>query len=130
MKNKLIFAVLAGFSLHYIVFGANKFLLFANVPPPTDPQALAFLGGMFGSFLAKFVGATEIAGGLLTLFKRTRFVGLLVLLPVTASILAFHLAHDLPGNGIWIFTVVAHTILWVPYAKHLRGFFSVEPVAT
>lgn len=98
IKNIAI-AILA---FQFIIFGLNKFLGFVNPPPPTDPIALTFLGGMFGSYLAKFVGFFEIIGSLLLLAPRTRFVGLLLLLPIMANIIMFHLAHDNPGNGIWI----------------------------
>ncbi|MEM9489078.1 MAG: hypothetical protein AAGC55_08035 [Myxococcota bacterium] len=91
-------------SLPYIVFGLNKFLLFANVAPPADPTAQMFLGAMFTSYLATVVGIAEIVGGVLYLFARTRFVGLLILMPVVANIVAFHVAHDMPGNMIWLFT--------------------------
>lgn len=89
-------------AFQFIIFGFNKFLGFVNPPPPTNPIALTFLGGMFGSYLAKFVGFFEIIGSVLLLIPRTRFVGLLLLLPIMANIIMFHLAHDNPGNSIWI----------------------------
>lgn len=89
-------------AFQFIVFGLNKFLGFINPPPPTDPTALTFLGGMFGSYLAKFVGFFEIVGSVLLVIPRSRFIGLLLLLPIMANIVMFHLAHDNPGNGIWI----------------------------
>jgi putative oxidoreductase len=101
--NKYIKNIAIGlFAFQFIIFGLNKFFGFVNPPPPTDPIALTFLGGMFGSYLAKFVGFFEIIGSVLLLLPRTRFVGLLLLLPIMANIIMFHLAHDNPGNGIWI----------------------------
>ncbi len=91
-------------ALPMIVFGLNKFLMFANTPPPAGAEAQAFLGAMFASYLAKVVGATEIIGGLLLFSKKTTFLGLLILAPVTFNIVAFHFAHDFIGNGIWLFT--------------------------
>jgi putative oxidoreductase len=119
MKTIIHTATLLFFALHFIVFGANKFFMFANVPPPTDPKAIAFMGGMFGSYLASLVGLIEIAGAVLLLLPRTRLLGLLMLLPVTVNIAAYHLCHDLPGNGIWLFTVAAQLFLMWPHRARL-----------
>jgi putative oxidoreductase len=89
-------------AIQFVVFGANKFLLFFIAPPPADAAAQAFMGGMFGSYLASLVGATEIAGSILLLIPRTKFIGLLMLIPVMLNIVLYHLAHDLPGNMIWM----------------------------
>jgi len=99
------------FALHLIIFGANKWLGFADVPPPDGETAQLFLGAMFTSYLAKLVGATQVLGGLLMLFRRTQFLGFLLLLPVIANIVCFHLAHAMPGNGLWIFTLTLTIIL-------------------
>jgi putative oxidoreductase len=66
---------------------------------------------MFGSYLAKFVGFFEIVGSLLLIYPRTRFIGLLLLLPIVANIIMFHLAHDNPGNGIWIVVTVIFAVV-------------------
>jgi uncharacterized membrane protein YphA (DoxX/SURF4 family) len=74
--NKYLFNIATWlFSLHFIVFGANKFLGFVNPPPPTDPVAGQFLGAMFTSYLAPVVGIVEIVGAGLLLIPRTRFAG-------------------------------------------------------
>lgn len=95
-------------ALLYIVFGANKFLFFIDTPPPVEADAQMFLGAMFSSYLYLMVGIAEIAGGFLLAAKRWSFVGSLVLLPVTVNIVAFHIAHDLPGNGIWVLPTILH----------------------
>jgi putative oxidoreductase len=108
MKNLIPTILRVLLALPFIVFGLNKFLMFANMPPPADPTAQAFLGAMFTSYLVKIVGATEIIAGILLLMPRTAFLGALVLLPVSVNIAAFHLFHDMPGNGIWIVTTLLH----------------------
>jgi len=105
-KNYLFLAAKILLGVPLIIFGLNKFLLFANFPPPLDEIAQTFMGAMFGTYLAKLVGVVEIVGGILLLIPRTSFVGLLLLLPIVANIVLYHLAHDNPGNGIWIFTMV------------------------
>ena len=94
--SKLVLAILL------IVFGLNKFMGFIVVEPPSDPLAQAYMGAMFTTYLYIVVGITEIIGGILLLVKKTSFLGFLLLLPVMVNIVLFHLAHDMPGNGIWL----------------------------
>jgi uncharacterized membrane protein YphA (DoxX/SURF4 family) len=112
-------------ALPFIVFGLNKFLGFAEMPPPSDPTAQAFLGAMFTSYLAPLVGAVEVVAAVLLLTRRTAFLGNLLLLPVTVNIAAFHVAHDMPGNGIWIITTLLHVLVALGLGaewKRLFGF--------
>lgn len=102
-------------ALPMIVFGLNKFIGFADMPPPAGQQAQIFLGAMFTSYLVTLVGATEVIGGLLLLFRRTSFLGFLLLSPVVVNIAAFHLAHDMPGNGIWLVTTALYVVLAIRY---------------
>lgn len=103
MKNKKIqFVAKLLLALPMIIFGANKFMGFIDVPPPDGETAMLFLGAMFSSYLVKLVGLIDIVGGVLLLIPRTAFVGYLCLLPIVINIVVFHFAHDLPGNGIWI----------------------------
>jgi len=110
-KNSVFTIAKYLFAIPLIIFGVNKFLLFFQAEPPTDPAAQLFMTGMFGSYLGKLVGIVEIIGGLLLLIPKTAFVGLLLLLPIAANIVAYHLSHDFPGNGIWLFTLVTALVV-------------------
>lgn len=105
--------------LPMVVFGLNKFLLFANFPPPADPTAQLFLGTMFSTYLAKLTGLTELLGGALVLPSRSRTLGWLVLAPVMVNIIVFHLAHDLPGNMLWLFSSAAFAAVGVAQRRSL-----------
>jgi len=85
-----------------LIFGLNKFFGFIPVEPPTDPTAQQFMGAMFTSYLFVVVALAEIIGGFLLMVPKTRFIGWLVLLPIIFNIVAFHIAHDFIGNGIWL----------------------------
>lgn len=111
MKNLFNTIAAIALSLPMIIFGLNKFLLFANVAPPTDKTAQMFLGAMFTSYLAKIVGITEIIGGGLVLLSKTRTLGWFLLLPIMANIIVFHFAHDMPGNMIWLFSTAAFILV-------------------
>jgi putative oxidoreductase len=125
--NKYIKLIAIGlFALQFFIFGLNKFLGFASPPPPTDPVALTFLGGMFGSYLGKFVGLVEIIGSIMLLIPRTRFVGLLLLIPIMANIIMFHLAHDNPGNGIWIFVSLIFALVCYSQKSNFTKLLSIQ----
>lgn len=89
-----------------VVFGLNKFFGFIPVEPPVDATAQSFTGAMFNSYLFVVVAVAEIAGGILLIVPKTRFVGWLLLLPVIFNIVAFHIAHDFIGNGIWLLPTI------------------------
>ena len=114
--NSLIFKIAKYLlAIHLIIFGANKFLGFIAIAPPSGEMAQTFLSAMFQSYLGQLVGITEILGGLLLIIPKTSFIGLLVLIPVISNIVYFHLAHDMPGNGIWIFSLVLTLIVSLEY---------------
>jgi len=122
MSKSILFQVAKWlFGLHFIVFGLNKFLGFADVPPPEGEQAIAFLTAMFTTYLFKLVATTQIIGGILLLIPRTSFLGYLMLLPVVANIVAFHFAHAMPGNGLWIITLVLTFLVGYSFRAQLFG---------
>jgi len=108
-------AILLG--LMMIIFGLNKFIGFIAVAPPNDPIAQQFLGAMFTSYLYIVVGLVEIIGGIFLLIPRLRFAGWLLQGIIIFNIVAFHVAHDFIGNGIWL----VPTILFI-----IIGFFQLE----
>lgn len=121
MNTKLQHLAAIALGVPMVIFGANKFLLFANVPPPTDPAAQMFLGAMFTSYLAKLVGFFEILGGGLTLLPSTRKLGWLTLAPIMVNIVVFHFAHDMPGNLIWLFSTVAFVLVTYNERSQLKS---------
>lgn len=107
MNKFLSKSALVALGLPMIIFGLNKFLGFAQVPPPEGEAARLFLTAMFTSYLFKVVGVAEIVGGVMVMFKRTSFLGYLILGTVIVNIVCFHIAHDMPGNMIWLFSLGA-----------------------
>lgn len=103
--------IIGFFSLLFIIFGSNKFFGFLELQLPADPIAKTFLVTMFTSYLVKLVGFAQVAGAVLLLIPRTRFLGTLLFLPVIVNIAVFHLAHDNPGNGLWIFVSLLYAVI-------------------
>ncbi|MEO1254692.1 MAG: hypothetical protein AAFY41_07395 [Bacteroidota bacterium] len=104
-----------------IIFGLNKFLGFIPVEPPADATAQAFLGTMFSSYLYQTVALAEIAGGILLFIPKYSFIGTLLLLPVIFNIVAFHLAHDMPGNGIWLGPTLLFLIVLISFKDRFKS---------
>ncbi len=118
MTRKIQTITLWSLGLLMIVFGLNKFLGFLPVAPPQDAVAQQFLGTMFSSYLFVLVAIGEIIGGLLLLVARTRKWGFYILVPIVVNIVAFHLAHDFIGNGIWLVpTLLTVVLLYLEIAK-------------
>lgn len=126
MKKYIILIAVWIVAIQFIIFGANKFLLFFNAPPPNDPQALAFMQGMFGSYLGKLVGLTEIVGSILLVLPRTRFMGLLLLIPVMLNIVLYHLAHDNPGNMIWIVVLAIFSVVVYSQKNNFQSLIKIQ----
>lgn len=102
MKNTLKNITNWALAILIVVFGLNKFFGFIPVEPPADVTAQNFMGAMFTSYLFVVVAIVEIIGGILMTIPKTRFLGWLLLLPIIFNIVAFHVAHDFIGNGIWL----------------------------
>jgi len=112
MNKQLIFNVSKWLlALMMIVFGANKFIGFIVMPPPQGELAQKFMGAMFTTYLFKVVALTQIIGGVLLLIPKTAFIGLLMMFPVIVNIIGFHLFHDMPGNGMWLFVILITGII-------------------
>ncbi|RAJ76574.1 DoxX-like protein [Chitinophaga dinghuensis] len=98
MKNKILFVLSLLFGLMYINAGLNKF--FNYMPTPKDLPAdmvkdmTAF---MVISWLLPLVGVIEIIGGLLFIFRKTRALGAIVILPIMVGVLLVNLTVSPSG---------------------------------
>lgn len=100
MKEKVLMVLCVLFGLGMIVFGANKLVPFMPMPELTEEQKTLF--GAFGTikWLMPLVGIVEIIGGLLMAVPKTRALGAIVILPVTAGIIVHHLCFDIAGIAV------------------------------
>ncbi len=112
MKNKIlsVLCILAG--LMFVNAGLDKF--FHYMPMPKDmPEKLIKQGMAFMEigWLLPLVGAIELIGGLLLIFKRTRPLGAIVLLPVLTGILLANITMS--PSGLPIALALLAIDLWV-----------------
>ena len=110
-------------ALMMLIFGLNKFFGFIPVEPPADPVAQQFMGAMFSTYLYVVVAIGEIVGGLLLIVPRFRFAGWLLLAPIVFNIVAFHIAHDFIGNGIWLVPTAIYGVIGFFYFERISLLF-------
>lgn len=101
--------------LAMLVFGANKFFHF--MPNPELPaDAAAFMGALGGSgYIFPTLGVIYILAGLLLVINKATPFALIILVPVSFNIVAFHLKYA--PEGILFAAVVAVLNLFLIYAN-------------
>ncbi|MDR6340096.1 putative membrane protein YphA (DoxX/SURF4 family) [Filimonas zeae] len=112
MKAKILFVLCLLSGLMYINAGLDKF--FHYMPMPKDmPEKMVKAGMAFMEigWLMPLVGAIEVLGGALLIFKRTRALGALVILPILAGILLTNIT--MAPSGLPIVAVLIAIELWV-----------------
>lgn len=112
MKRKILFGLCLLTGLMFINSGLDKFLHY--IPVPTDlPEKVVKTGMAFSAigWLLPLVGVTEILGGLLLIFARTRALGAVVLIPILTGVLLANISTA--PSGLPIVSVLIAIIGWV-----------------
>ncbi|MDX2082100.1 MAG: hypothetical protein SFU53_15050 [Terrimicrobiaceae bacterium] len=118
MKVATILArVLLG--LIFVVFGANFWLRFIPLPPPSG-DAAAFVGLLYASGYLALVKVLEIVGGLLVWSGRFTALGLVLLVPIIVNILCYDVFLLKGFNPIsTAAAILAVFLLWTERKKFL-----------
>src|ERR1700686_1031917 len=108
--------------LVFLVFGLNGFLQFI---PATLPSGMAgqFFGVLLQSHYVYFVSFFQLAGGVLLLANRYVPLGLTLLGPVIANILAYHLLLDHGGLPLALVVLILWCVLAYRNRQHFAGLF-------
>ena len=101
--------------LAMLVFGANKFFNF--MPQPELPaDALAFMGQLMNSgYILPTLGVIYLLAGLLLVINKAVPFALIILVPVSFNIVAFHLKFA--PEGVLFAAVVAVLNLFLIYSN-------------
>lgn len=102
------------FALMFVNAGLDKF--FHYMPMPENmPEEMQKVGAAFMQipWLMPLVGITEIIGGLLVLFPKTRTLGAIILLPVMIGITAHNFTVAPSGSGIGVSLVMLIINIWL-----------------
>lgn len=98
-------------ALVYLVFGANYFLHFIPMPPPTADNAGTFAGLLFSTGYLAVVKVLEVAIAILLIVPKTRALALLLIAPISVNILLFEVfIAKQPGIGILLVLINAFAI--------------------
>ena len=103
----------------FFVFGLNGFLHFIPQPPPTG-LALEYFTVMSRAHIMDVVYLLQIAGGILLLAGRFVPVALVLLGPVIANILLYHITMNPKG----IVPGLVAFILWLVVFYSVRSAFA------
>jgi len=118
-----ILRIILGIGL--IFFGINKLINF--MPLPELPENAAnFMGSLRSTgYMLQFIGLMEILIGIFFLVNRWVPFALLLLAPISANILLFHLFLDMPGivGALIVFTI--NVVLIYKYWRTYRPLFQV-----
>lgn len=107
-----------------LIFGANKFLHFIPMEPPTG-AAGEFLNSLGATgYIFPLVGILEVAIGVMLLLKKWVPFALILLAPITINILLFHLFLDIPGLGGSVLIAAFNVILIYKHWPSYRSLFS------
>jgi len=112
MKAKIHFALCLLAGLMFINAGLDKF--FHYMPMAKEiPEKMLKMGMAFAqiNWLMPLVGAIEIIGGLLLIFRRTRALGAIVILPVLTGILLTHII--VAPSGLPVAIALSAIITWI-----------------
>jgi len=101
MKQKIIAVVSVLFGLMFINAGLNKFFNYMPVPEDLPESLMQMMQAIMTiGWLIPLVGLVEFLGGILFLFKKTRALGAIVILPVMVGILLINTVTDTSGLPI------------------------------
>ena|SRR5690554_19310 len=112
MKSKILTVFSAILGLLLINGGLDKFLHYMPTPENLNPELLKDFNALVEiSWLMPLIALSEIIGGALLIFPRTRALGALIVLPVMLGVLLTHIFVD-PSQVI-VAIVIWAILLWI-----------------
>jgi uncharacterized membrane protein YphA (DoxX/SURF4 family) len=112
MKTKINNIIRVIFGIGLLLFGLDKFFEFIPHNHVMDEDLVAaFTGLIANKFILPTVGVVEAISGILLLTRKYSIIALLLMIPVTYGIIAFHLAVDLEGIIPGLIVAVMHIYL-------------------
>jgi uncharacterized membrane protein YphA (DoxX/SURF4 family) len=127
-------------ALCMLTYGVVKVVMVQFEPPGTgrlmqplgelSPMALLWVFMGFSPRYTSFTGLTEVASGILLLFRRTTTLGALVVVAIMTNVLMLNLSYDVPVKlGAIHLIVLALYLVAGDLARLLRFFVLNGPVA-
>jgi len=122
--NATVTKVLRSFlGILLLVFGANKFFHFMPMPPLSE-EAMAFMGVLTNSgYIFPILGVVYILAGACLLLNKAVPFALVMLVPVSINIVAFHLTFDPAGIAGAALVAVLNVLLIYANWNRLSSLF-------
>jgi len=115
----LIVQILLGLML--VVFGLNKFFGFLPMSAMPGPAG-AFAGALAATgYMMKMVAVVEVFVGALLLLRKFVALALVMLVPISVNIIAFHLFLDFQGIGGAAIVAFFNLYLLIVYRAAYKG---------
>ena len=112
--------------LMFVVFGANYFLKFLEIPPPDTTEAKSFLTILAMSGYLTVVKVLEIVGGVLMAYKPSVPLGLVILTPIIVNVLLYEI-FLIGKPGIAAVLLLFAVILIAYERRFFLPFFTGKP---
>jgi putative oxidoreductase len=126
MKIAVVIAkALLGFG--FMVFGANHFGHFINLPPSEGVAAGHFMVALTSTPYMTIVKILEILGGAMVLSGRLAPLGLVILGPILVNILLYDALMDPKGLPVAIVLSGLALLIAYHYKEYFAPFFKVRP---
>ena len=112
--------------LMFLIFGLNGFLHFIPQPPPTGQLAGQYMGVMSASHYFVPVFLLQLVGGALLLANRFVPIALVLLGPVIANILLYHILMAPAGLPPGLVTLILWGIVFYSVRAAFAGVFAAQ----
>ncbi len=124
MKDKIILGLQILVGLMLVLFGANGFLQFMPMPPPSA-QMGAWLGAIAQTgYLFPLIATVEIVAGLAFVFNKFAALMAVILMPVMINALLAHLfLNDIAGMGGSLIVVLGTIVVLVKNRQRYSEIF-------
>jgi hypothetical protein len=110
----------------FLIFGLNGFLHFIPMPPPQGVAA-QFMGALFVSHYVVLIFGLQVIAGVLLLANRFVPLALVILAPMIANILAFHVLMAPSGLPLAFFVTVLWALIFVDVRADFAPLFQSRP---
>lgn len=131
MKTKINTTIRILLGIGLLAFGLDKFFEFIPHNHVMDEDLVAaFTGLMANKFILPTVGVVEAISGILLLSRKYSILGLLLMIPVSYGIIAFHLAVDLEGIIPGLIVMIMHIYLLSLHKRTLINIVAHKNVVT
>ena len=112
MKSKILLVLSILMGLLFVNGGLDKFFHYMPQPEGMTDEGMGLMMAFDGSgWLLPLIGLGELIGGVLLIVPKTRALGAVVLFPIMAGILCFHLVQEPAGLPIAFVMLAIH--LWI-----------------